>query len=43
MRRQSLDVPAAGGLTREVALDRWIDMPARAVFSDDHIHLRRSR
>ncbi len=37
-----LDVPAAG-LTRTVALDRWVDMPARGWYSsDDHIHLRRS-
>ncbi len=38
-----LDVPAAAGLTREVALQRWVDMPARGWYSsDDHIHLRRS-
>ena len=38
-----LDVPAAAGLTREVRLDRWVDMPARGWYSaDDHIHLRRS-
>jgi hypothetical protein len=38
-----LDVPAGAGLTREVRLDRWIDMPARGWYSaDDHIHLRRS-
>jgi hypothetical protein len=42
--RQSipLNVPAAG-LVREIALDRWVDMPARGWYSsDDHIHLRRS-
>jgi hypothetical protein len=39
----SLDVAPASGLTREVKLDRWIDMPARGWYSsDDHIHLRRS-
>ena len=39
----ALDVPAAAGLTREIALDRWVDMPARGWYSgDDHIHLRRS-
>lgn len=38
-----LDVPAAAGLSREVKLDRWVDMPARGWYSaDDHIHLRRS-
>jgi hypothetical protein len=38
-----LDVPATGGLKREVTLDRWVDMPARGWYSsDDHIHLRRS-
>ena len=38
-----LDVTAADGLTREIRLDRWIDMPARGWYSsDDHIHLRRS-
>ncbi len=37
-----LEVPAAG-LTRTVALARWVDMPARGWYSsDDHIHLRRS-
>ncbi len=43
--RQSirLDVPAGAGLTRDVSLDRWVDMPARGWYSsDDHIHLRRS-
>ena len=43
--RQSirLDAAAGAGLTREVRLDRWIDMPARGWYSaDDHIHLRRS-
>jgi hypothetical protein len=39
----SLDVVSPGGVTREVRLDRWIDMPARGWYSsDDHIHLRRS-
>jgi hypothetical protein len=38
-----LDVSASGGLTRDVTLDRWVDMPARGWYSsDDHIHLRRS-
>jgi hypothetical protein len=38
-----LSVTASGGLTRDVKLDRWIDMPARGWYSsDDHIHLRRS-
>ena len=39
----ALSVEAGRGLTREVTLDRWIDMPARGWYSsDDHIHLRRS-
>ena len=39
----ALDVPSSSGLTREVALARWVDMPARGWYSsDDHIHLRRS-
>lgn len=39
----SLDIRASRNLTREVRLDRWIDMPARGWYSsDDHIHLRRS-
>ena len=39
----SLDVKPTSGSTREVRLDRWIDMPARGWYSsDDHIHLRRS-
>ena len=38
-----LTVSASGGLTREVRLDRWADMPSRGWYSsDDHIHLRRS-
>jgi hypothetical protein len=38
-----LDVARMGGLTREIRLDRWVDMPARGWYSaDDHIHLRRS-
>jgi hypothetical protein len=36
-------ITASRGLTRELRLDRWIDMPARGWYSsDDHIHLRRS-
>jgi hypothetical protein len=39
----SLDVRPDTGLTREIRLARWIDMPARGWYSsDDHIHLRRS-
>ena len=38
-----LEVAPMNGLTREVRLERWIDMPARGWYSaDDHIHLRRS-
>lgn len=38
-----LDVSSTSGLTREVRLTRWIDMPSRGWYSaDDHIHLRRS-
>ena len=38
-----LTVEPTRGLSREVRLDRWIDMPARGWYSsDDHIHLRRS-
>ena len=38
-----LDLGPVAGLSREVRLDRWIDMPARGWYSaDDHIHLRRS-
>jgi hypothetical protein len=38
-----LNITASRGLSREVRLDRWIDMPARGWYSsDDHIHLRRS-
>ncbi len=38
-----LKVAAAAGLTREVRLNRWVDMPSRGWYSaDDHIHLRRS-
>ncbi len=44
--RQSirLDVaPSEAGVTRDVVLDRWVDMPARGWYSSDgHIHLRRS-
>lgn len=38
-----LDVTAMSGLTQEIRLERWTDMPARGWYSaDDHIHLRRS-
>jgi hypothetical protein len=38
-----LEVAPVNGLTQEVRLARWIDMPARGWYSaDDHIHLRRS-
>ncbi len=38
-----LDIQSTSGLTREIRLDRWVDMPARGWYSsDDHIHLRRS-
>lgn len=38
-----LDIRPTSGLTREIRLGRWVDMPARGWYSsDDHIHLRRS-
>ena len=38
-----LAVEPTRGLSREIRLERWIDMPARGWYSsDDHIHLRRS-
>jgi hypothetical protein len=38
-----LEVRPSRRVTREVRLERWIDMPARGWYaSDDHIHLRRS-
>lgn len=38
-----LEVEQGDTLSRELRLERWIDMPARGWFSvDDHIHLRRS-
>jgi hypothetical protein len=38
-----IDMSASQDVTREIRLDRWVDMPARGWYSgDDHIHLRRS-
>lgn len=38
-----LEIRAGEQVSREVRLERWIDMPARGWYSvDDHIHLRRS-
>jgi hypothetical protein len=38
-----LDLAPGAALTRDVRIERWIDMPARGWYSsDDHIHLRRS-
>jgi hypothetical protein len=39
----AFDVAPGASVTREIRLERWIDMPARGWYSsDDHIHLRRS-
>lgn len=40
---QALEVRPGESVTRELRLERWVDMPARGWYSvDDHIHLRRS-
>ncbi len=39
----TLTVDPGETLTREYALERWVDMPSRGWYSaDDHIHIRRS-
>ncbi|MCP5118307.1 MAG: hypothetical protein GY953_46435 [bacterium] len=40
---QSVELAAGASESREVKLERWIDMPARGWYSaDDHVHLQRS-
>lgn len=39
----NLSIKAGENLSRDIRLDRWIDMPQRGWYSsDDHIHLQRS-